>query len=156
MPRLAARGVPMYKAIVVGTDGSERAEVAVKEAFGLAKMTGAKVHAVHAVHPAATTGFSDIPGTAQATSASLRDHADHVKTELLARAEREGVSAEVHNPEGDPADALISIAAAVDADLVVIGNRGMAGMKRFVLGSVPNKVSHQCPCSVLIVNTDRS
>ena len=94
----------MYKAIVVGTDGSDRAEVAVKEAFALARMTGAKVHAVHAVHPAATTGFSDVPGTAQSTSASLRDHADHVRTELLARAEREGVSAEMHNPEGDPAE----------------------------------------------------
>jgi nucleotide-binding universal stress UspA family protein len=86
----------------------------------------------------------------------LRDHAVQVRTELLATAEREGVPAEVHNPEGDPADALISIANAVDADMIVIGNRGMAGMKRFVLGSVPNKVSHQCPCSLLIVNTDRA
>jgi len=156
MPPSAARGVPMYKAIVVGTDGSDRAGFAVTEAFALAKMTGAKVHAVHAVHPAATTGFSDVPGTAQSTSASLRDHADHVGTELLAEAERHGVSAEVHNPDGDPADALISIAQAVDADLIVVGNRGMAGMKRFVLGSVPNKVAHQCPCSLLIVDTDRS
>ncbi len=146
----------MYKAIVVGTDGSDRAEVAVEEAFALAKMTGAKIHAVHAVHPAATTGFSDVPGTAQSTSAALRDDADRVGTELLAKAERDGVSAELHNPEGDPADALVSIAEAVDADLIVVGNQGMAGLKRFVLGSVPNKVSHQCPCNLLIVNTDRS
>jgi len=146
----------MYKAIVVGTDGSDRAAVAVREAVALAKMTGAKLHAVHAVHPAATTGFSDVPGAAQVTSAGLRDHADRVGTQLLAEAKSQGVSAEVHNPEGDPADALISIAEAVDADLVVVGNRGMAGMKRFVLGSVPNKVAHQCPCSLLIVDTDRS
>ena len=146
----------MYKAIVVGTDGSDRAAVAVREAIALAKMTGAKLHAVHAVHPAATTGFSDVPGAAQATSAGLRDHADRVWTQLRAEAESQGVSAEVHNPEGDPADALVSIAEAVDADLVVVGNRGMAGMKRFVLGSVPNKVSHQCPCSLLIVDTDRT
>lgn len=146
----------MYNVIVVGTDGSARADIAVREAFALAKMTGAKVHAVHAVHPVATTGFSDVPGSAQIASADLRDHADGVGTKLLAEAERQGVPAEVHNPHGDPADALVSIAAAVDADLVVIGNRGMAGMKRFVLGSVPNKVSHQCPCSVLIVDTDRS
>lgn len=146
----------MYNVIVVGTDGSSRAGIAVREAFALAKMTGAKVHAVHAVHPVATTGFSDVPGTAQIASADLRDHADNVGTRLLAEAESQGVSAEVHNPHGDPADALVSIAQAVDADLVVIGNRGMAGMKRFVLGSVPNKVSHQCPCSLLIVDTDRS
>jgi len=146
----------MYKAIVVGTDGSERAGVAVNESFTLAKMTGAKVHVVHAVHPTATMGFSDVPGTAQSISASLREHADQVRTELSAQAEREGVSAEVHTPEGDPADALISVAGTVDADLIVVGNRGMTGVKRFVLGSVPNKVSHQCPCSLLIVNTDRT
>jgi nucleotide-binding universal stress UspA family protein len=156
VPQSAAKGVPMYKAIVVGTDGSDRADVAVNEAFALAKMTGAKVHAVHAVHAAAATGFSDVPGTAQSTSASLREHVDHVGTELLAKAEHQGVSAEMHNPEGDPADALISVANAVDADIIVVGNRGMAGMKRLVLGSVPNKVSHQCPCSLLIVNTDRT
>jgi len=146
----------MYSVIVVGTDGSNRAGVAVREAFALAKVTGAKVHAVHAVHPVAATGFSDVPGSAQAASADLRDHADRVGTQLLAEAERQGVAAEVHNPDGDPADALISIAEAVDADLVVVGNRGMTGVKRFVLGSVPNKVSHQCPCSLLIVDTDRS
>ena len=65
------------------------------------------------------------------------------------------MTAEVHNPHGDPAEALISVAEAVDADLVVVGNRGMTGMTRFVLGSVPNKVSHHCPCSLLIVNTDQ-
>ena len=143
----------MYKAIVVGTDGSDRAGVAVREAVALAKLTGAKLHAVHAVHPAASTGFSDVPGAAQATSAGLRDDADRVGAQLLAEAQSQGVSAELHNPEGDPADALISIAEAVDADLVVVGNRGMAGMRRFVLGSVPNKVSHLCPCSLLIVDT---
>jgi nucleotide-binding universal stress UspA family protein len=144
----------MFKAIVVGTDGSERAQVAVREAFALATLTGAKVHAVHAVHPAATTGFSDVPGTAQATSASLRDHAEQVGSKLRAEAERQQVPIEMHNPEGDAADALLQVAEAVQADLVVVGNRGMTGMKRFVLGSVPNKVSHQCPCSLLIVNTD--
>jgi len=146
----------MYKAIVVGTDGSDRAGVAVREAVALAKLTGAKLHSVHAVHPAASTGFSDVPGAAQAASAGLRDHADRVGAQLLAEAQSQGVSAELHNPEGDPADALIRVAEAVDADLVVVGNRGMAGMKRFVLGSVPNKVSHQCPCSLLIVDTDRT
>lgn len=144
----------MYKAIVVGTDGSDRADVAVSEAFALAKVTGATLHAVHAVHPAATTGFSDVPGTAQATSASLRDHAEQVGSKLRAEADRRQVPMEMHTPEGDAADALVTVAQAVEADLIVVGNRGMTGVKRFVLGSVPNKVSHQCPCSLLIVNTD--
>jgi len=49
---------------------------------------------------------------------------------------------------------LLKVAELVHADLVVIGNKGMGGVKRLVLGSVPNKVSHHCPCSLLIVNTD--
>ncbi len=65
------------------------------------------------------------------------------------------MTVEVHNPAGeDVADALIRIAEDVGADLIVVGNRGMSGVSRFVLGSVPNKVSHHCPCSLLIVNTE--
>jgi nucleotide-binding universal stress UspA family protein len=48
---------------------------------------------------------------------------------------------------------LIETAERVGADLLVIGNKGMSGVRRFVLGSVPNKISHHCPCSLLIVHT---
>jgi nucleotide-binding universal stress UspA family protein len=143
-----------YKAIVVGTDGSERAAVAVSEAFALAKMAGATVHAVHAVHPAIAAGFHDSVGT-QVEIDRLRQEAGSVRERVLAEAERQGVPVEVHNPgSNDPAEALIRIAEEVNADLVVVGNRGMSGVARFVLGSVPNKVAHHCPCSVLIVNTE--
>jgi nucleotide-binding universal stress UspA family protein len=54
---------------------------------------------------------------------------------------------------GDPANALLETAERVGADLLVIGNKGMSGVRRFVLGSVPNKISHHCPCSLLIVHT---
>jgi hypothetical protein len=50
---------PMYKVIVVGTDGSDRASVAVREAMALAKVSGAELHAVNVVHPAVSVGFSD-------------------------------------------------------------------------------------------------
>jgi nucleotide-binding universal stress UspA family protein len=53
-----------------------------------------------------------------------------------------------------PVDGIPEVATNVVADLVVVGNRGMSGMKRFVLGSVPNKISHHCPCSLLIVNKE--
>ena len=64
-----------------------------------------------------------------------------------------GVAVEVHAAAGEAADALIEVAQHVGADLVVVGNRGMSGPRRFVLGSVPNTVSHHCPCSLLIVDT---
>ncbi|MGP0029133.1 MAG: universal stress protein [Acidimicrobiales bacterium] len=145
-----------YKVIVVGTDGSDRATVAVREALALAKMDGAHLHAVHMVHPAVHSGFADSVG-AQNELSHLRSQADATRAQVLAEAERQGVPVEVHVPGGkDAADALITAAEDVGADLVVVGNQGMSGVARFVLGSVPNKVAHRCPCSVLIVNTDRS
>ena len=70
------------------------------------------------------------------------------------RASREaGVEVETFAREGDPADAILDVAEEQDADLIVVGNKGMTGAKRFLLGSVPNKVSHHAPCSVLIIRT---
>jgi nucleotide-binding universal stress UspA family protein len=63
------------------------------------------------------------------------------------------VAVQTHTRAGDPADVLVAAANEFGADLVVVGNRGMSGVRRFVLGSVPNKVSHHCPCSLLIVDT---
>ena len=64
-----------------------------------------------------------------------------------------GVEVETFAREGDPADAILDVAEERDADLIVVGNKGMTGAKRFLLGSVPNKVSHHAPCSVLIIRT---
>ncbi len=59
----------------------------------------------------------------------------------------------VYPRKGDPADAILDVAEEQEADLIIVGNRGMAGAERFLLGSVPNKVSHHAPCSVLIIRT---
>jgi len=144
----------MYKTIVVGTDGSDRAGVAVTHALELARLSGAKLHAVQVVHPAVKTGFSDSSG-GQLELDKMREHAERTTAELLAEAQRQGVSAEVHSRAGDDvAETLIKTAEETGADLIVVGNRGMSGMTRFVLGSVPNKVAHHCPCNLLIVNTE--
>ncbi len=78
--------------------------------------------------------------------------------ELLESAEREAHDEGVESVEtfarvGDAADAILDIAEEQKADLIVVGNKGMTGATRFLLGSVPNKVSHHAPCSVLIVRT---
>ena len=143
----------MYKVIVVGTDGSDRAGVAVKAALALAKVSGAQVHAVNVVHPAVTVGFTD-SRAGQDQVNTMREEAEKIRSRLVAEAEAEGVALKVHNPGGDPAKALLGTAENVSADLVVVGNRGMGGMKRFVQGSVPNTVAHSCHCDVLIVDTD--
>ena len=146
--------VGVYKVIVVGTDGSERAQTAVREAFAVAKVTGAKVHGVHVLRPVLMTGTEFDVAAVELSNASGQDEAGRIGTEFLAEAERNGVSAEVATFDGDPADAIIKMAEAVHADLIVVGNRGMAGVRRFVLGSVPNKVADHSPCSLLIVDTD--
>ena len=65
----------------------------------------------------------------------------------------EKIPVTTHHEEGDPGKAIITVAKEVEADLVVVGNRGMKGLKRFVLGSVPNDVAHGAPCAVLILKT---
>ena len=144
----------MYKTIVVGTDGSQRATVAVEEAIAQAKAASATLHVVHVVHAARLRGEHEDPALVAAANESIFGESERICAQVAADAKREGVSAQSHSIDGDPADVLLSVTAAVNADLLVIGNRGMSGIKRFVLGSVPNKVSHHCPCSLLIVNTD--
>ena len=69
---------------------------------------------------------------------------------------RRRLEVETHAREGDPADAILDVAEEQKADLIVVGNKGMTGAKRFLLGSVPNKISHHAPCSVMIIRTTRS
>jgi nucleotide-binding universal stress UspA family protein len=143
-----------FKVIVVGTDGSERSAGAVSEALALATMAGSTLHAVHVVHPAVEAGHVESKAWQLAIDEE-RGEVEHSKAQLATKAEHQGVSVEYHTPGGsDVADALLNTAEAVNADLIVVGNRGMSGVTRFVLGSIPNKVAHRCHCSVLIVDTD--
>ncbi len=144
----------MYTTIVVGTDGSETAAVALRHATEVAKAGGATLHIVNAYQPVNTIGMA-LAGVAADVSvidAGLAEHAQSICAPAADAARREGVTCEIHAIPGDPGDSLIAIAEQVGADLLVVGNRGMAGVRR-VLGSVPNKISHHAPCSVLIVDT---
>lgn len=149
----------MYQRIVVGTDGSDSAAIAVQHAVDLAKAGGGTLHVVHAyqnvsVSMAAMSAGSGAAGLdLQGLSEGLEEHGKEVVAAVAAAAEAQGVTVEQHVVCGDPADSLLAVATDVAADLVVVGNRGMSGLKRFVLGSVPNRVSHHCPCALLIVNT---
>jgi len=147
----------MYTTIVVGTDGSAAAAHAVRHATELAKLHGAKLHVVHAYQPASTT--TTIGPDGGAVSLGVTAPVDSLAREVLQEAGEhaadEGVAVETHLQVGDPASALLDLAERVDADLLVVGNKGMSGARRFLLGSVPNKVSYHCPCSLLIVKTSQ-
>jgi nucleotide-binding universal stress UspA family protein len=143
----------MYTSIVVGTDGSETAAIAVRHAVELAQLGGSTLHVVHAYHPVNTMGAALGAIDTDAVSAALAEQGSAVCADAVAAAKEAGVACEVHVVAGDPSDALITVTEDVKADLLVVGNRGMTGVKRFVLGSVPNKISHHAHCSVLIVDT---
>ena len=70
-----------------------------------------------------------------------------------AEARAAGIEVRTHPVEADPADAILNVAEEIKADLIVVGNKGMTGARRYILGSVPNNVSHHAPCSVIIVRT---
>jgi nucleotide-binding universal stress UspA family protein len=141
----------MYGSIVVGTDGSPTAEIALGKAIELARLTGATLHVVSAYEPAPARVTGGAPaGEAYQFSADFK--ADAVLQRALGRLGGDDIEVQQHAPKGSAADALVAIAEEQGADLIVIGSVGMQGARR-VLGSVPNKVSHQAPCDVLIVQT---
>jgi nucleotide-binding universal stress UspA family protein len=152
----------MFKAIVVGTDGSEGASKAVRAAAALAATQPESVlHIVTVQKPLSPTALAAGEMAAAAPVAAEASWEEEIKRELettLGRAADTAGSAgsariETHARFGSPAEVLCDMAAHLQADLIVVGNRGMQGGRRF-LGSVPNTVSHHAPCSVLIVDTN--
>jgi nucleotide-binding universal stress UspA family protein len=149
----------MYENIVVGTDGSATAGVAVRHAAVLAKAGGGTVHVVHAFQNVSLGMAAMASGTGgpavdlDRLNVGLQDYGDTVVTAAKQELEADGVTVVTHVVSGDPADALVQVANDIKADLLVVGNRGMSGIKRFMLGSVPNRISHHAPCDLLIVNT---
>jgi nucleotide-binding universal stress UspA family protein len=143
-----------YKVIVVGFDRSERGAIAVDEALRLARDTGATLHAVHVVHPSVLAGAANSHAF-QAAIDTERQDLEASRQQLEAEATDLGVPVEFHvSGSTDIPDAILATAESVGADLVVVGNHGMTGRARFLLGSIPNKVAHHSPCSVLIVRTE--
>ncbi len=126
------------------------------QAIDLAKAMGSKLYVVSAFvpsEPVADRGEAvEIPADVQHTTGP-RQGVNQVLDAAAGDAEKAGVEVEILPREGDPADALLDVAEDVNADLIVVGNKGMTGAKRFLLGSVPNKVSHHAPCGVYIART---
>jgi nucleotide-binding universal stress UspA family protein len=146
----------MFERIVVGTDGSDTASEAVKTAVQLAKLANARLEIVSAYEPVPQSRLRD---EAEGMSGDLshtvnpREDVQFVLDKAAGVAKQEGVDVVTHPREGDPADAILDVAEENDADLVLVGNKGMTGARRFLLGSVPNKISHHAPCDVWIVKT---
>lgn len=129
------------EALVVGTDGSRSATVAVRHATELARALDATIHLVTAYKP---------------HSGALHDPrvpARAILAQSAAAVEAEQVPLRTYAIPGNPVDALIEIAEDSSARMIIVGSKGMTGTRRFLLGSVPDQVSHHASCTVLIVRS---
>lgn len=146
----------MFKRIVVGTDGSETAAQAVSQAIDLATLSGATLSIVSAYQPAPGRRVQAEQAGAPADvqyEIGPREDVNLILDGAAAEAKKAGLEVQTHPVEADPADAILNVAEEAKADLIVVGNKGMTGARRYLLGSVPNNVSHHAPCSVIIVRT---
>jgi nucleotide-binding universal stress UspA family protein len=141
------------QSIVVGTDGSPSAQAAVRRGVEVARGSGALVHLV--------TAFPDVPSYRERIGSSAkRDPIDlrEVAEGILARAANEvnaqDVEVQTHAREGDAAQVILDVAEEQNADLIVVGARGLTGLERFLLGSVSSKLSHHAGRSVMIVRDE--
>ena len=143
----------MVQTIAVGTDGSETAAKAVDFAMDMAERYGAKLVIASAYKPVAEDRLRkeqvDAPQEIQ-WSINPSEEVDQTLRAAEETAKERGLKYASEARNGDPADVLCDIAEAHEADVIVVGNKGM---ERRILGSVPNSVSHKAPCSVLIVKT---
>lgn len=132
----------MIQKIVVGTDTSAAADLAVQHAAELARAHDSELLVLYVRPPVDAREVFD-PGKLPDPNAYLervRERFPDVKTRIRLES-------------GDPAEAICDVAQEEAADTIVVGNRGTHGRRRWFLGSVPNAVVQHAPCSVFIVDT---
>ena len=143
----------MISTVAVGTDGSDTADKAVDFAIDLAQKYGARLVAISSYKPVSESRLKqeqkDAPDEIQ-WSINPEEEVDKILSEAEQLAEERGLRWASEAQRGEPAEVLVRLADKYEADVLVIGNRGM---HRRVLGSVPNSVAHKAACSVLVVKT---
>jgi nucleotide-binding universal stress UspA family protein len=158
-----------YRKLLIGTDGSDTSLRAVDVGCAIAKVLEAKpliVCAYEASSEREKQQLGDDPDARLKQSPAADDTPEELTSQIAGatqatevleraadRAERAGAPAETRAVEGAPADLLLSLAETEDSDLIVVGNVGMSGAKRFMLGNVPHRISHRAPIDVLILRT---
>jgi len=138
----------MFQKIVVGVSAEASAREAARYAGELAHTLGAELHLVSAYHD------ESVHMLGATVVVPLANPPERGRTEQLLASLPEArlPGAQIHAVPGAPAQQILRVAEDVQADLIVVGDKGMHGARRF-LGSVPNDVSHGATCSVLVVKT---
>ena len=141
----------MIKTIVVGTDGSKTAQQAVDQATDLAAKLGADLHIVSG-YKLPTMAYPGEAVVVPITDEEIRASVEALLADAARDSQNLGLRVSTHARSQAAAQALLDVAAEQDADLIVVGSRGMTGARR-VLGSVPNNITHHAECNVLVVHT---
>jgi nucleotide-binding universal stress UspA family protein len=145
----------MFSTIVVGTDGSTTAYRAVRKATEIARLCSASLHLVTAYHPQhdmAVVGPMGMALGLQRSDDEVRADIEGMLESVAKDVTAEGVTVHVHATPGRAADVILDVAEREQADLIVVGNRGVQGSRPF-LGSVPFNLLHHARCAVLVVHT---
>jgi nucleotide-binding universal stress UspA family protein len=148
----------MFASIVVGTDGSGTATAAVRQACALAEAHSSDLHIVSAypssIAPMVAMGRdpASLPASTDDRDVEARQGVERMLEEIRQQLAGAGVKITTHAVGYNAVTAILDVAKAQQADLIVVGNKGMQGPTR-KLGSVPDVLAHSAPCAVLIVNT---
>ena len=140
--------------ILVPTDFSPCAAQALRRAIALAKHGGGEVHLLHAYELPIPLGFGE-PAIAlpQEFFDQVRERAQQHLDELAAQVSAEGVKVHTYLTCDAPARAILETAQSLKADLIVMGTRGLTGVKHMLLGSVAERTVRLAPCAVLTVKS---
>jgi nucleotide-binding universal stress UspA family protein len=145
-PVMVVRGEPVAfpTRILLATDGSKEAELAATAAAELAKSTASELQVAHVA--------AQYPSYSRAAGEELPDVAQQVLDEQVDRLQQAGVTvAEAHVRVGPPAAVIVALAEHMGAHLIIMGSRGMGGIRRALMGSVSDSVVRHAHCAVMVV-----
>jgi nucleotide-binding universal stress UspA family protein len=151
-----SEGMAMFPTkILLATDGSEEARLAARVAVSVANGTGSDLHVVHAAPPEMAAGPHPYPTLPAETFKELEERArDFLNEQARATEELGGTVAGTHPTTGEPTEAIVRVGEEIGAGLIVVGSRGLGGMRRLVFGSVSESVARHAPCPVLVVRAE--
>jgi nucleotide-binding universal stress UspA family protein len=139
----------MFKCIVYATDGSDHARKALAHTRDIAKLFNAEIFIVHA-YPRVSDllGYKEYDTIVRHRIAAGEKIIEEARKEL----ELAGLTFQTELLEGPLAEAILNVAETRDADLIILGARGMSSLEGLLLGSVSQKVVHHAACPVLVVH----
>lgn len=144
----------MFKNILIAYDGSKGAEIALEKGIELAKLCNAELMAVTVFrhYSLLESSFSMVrPGDPEKVDDAMRDHAKTLADHAKAEGAKHGVKIRAFVKSGPPSRSIVAFAEEHDADVIVIGSRGLGSIENYLLGSVSYKVTGLADCPVLVV-----